>query len=61
MLETWDLFTMNDTLVAVVGAVGLTSVMMVFVTAMSNIEKRERRLRDAMLIKRAIKRNEQND
>jgi hypothetical protein len=40
-METWNLFTSNDIVVAVLGILGIASVFVVFGTATSKVNKRE--------------------
>lgn len=44
-MNTWELFTGNDILLAVIGLVGFGSVVIVLRTALRNVNKRERVLR----------------
>jgi hypothetical protein len=40
-METWNLFTSNDIVVAVLGILGIASVFVVFGSATSKVNKRE--------------------
>jgi hypothetical protein len=40
-METWNLFTSNDIVVAALGILGIASVFVVFGTATSKVNKRE--------------------
>ena len=40
-METWNLFTTHDLLVAVIGIIGILSVFIVFGSATSKVNKRE--------------------
>jgi hypothetical protein len=42
---TWNLFVGNDLLVAIVGFVGVTSATIVLMTAFTNIDRRERKIK----------------
>ena len=51
-METWELFTGNDILLAVIGLVGFGSVVIVLRTALRNVNRRERVLRAVKELKR---------
>ena len=40
-MDTWNLFTSNDLVVAILGILGITSVFVVFATATKKVNKRE--------------------
>ena len=44
-METWNLFTNNETLVAIIGFVGVSSATLVLMTAFNNIDTRERKIK----------------
>lgn len=44
-METWNLFTNNDLLIAIVGFVGITSATFVLMTAFNNVDTRERQIK----------------
>lgn len=48
MTETWNLFSQSDIIIAVLGALGLVSVIIVLATASSNVNKREVDIRKAI-------------
>ena len=51
-MDTWELFTGNDILLAVIGLVGFGSVVIVLRTALRNVNRRERVLRAVKELKR---------
>ena len=51
-MDTWELFTGNDILLALIGLVGFGSVVIVLRTALRNVNKRERVLRAVKELKR---------
>ena len=51
-MDTWEIFTGNDILLAVIGLVGFGSVVIVLRTALRNVNRRERVLRAVKELKR---------
>jgi hypothetical protein len=51
-MDTWELFTGNDILLALIGLAGFGSVVIVLRTALRNVNKRERVLRAVKELKR---------
>lgn len=54
MTETWNIFSQSDIIVAILGALGLASVVIVFSTASSNVNKREVDIRSAIDARRKM-------
>lgn len=48
MTETWNIFTQSDIALAIIGALGLASVIIVMSTASSKVNKREVDIRSAI-------------
>ena len=51
-MDTWELFTGNDILLALIGLVGFGSVVIVLRTALRNVNRRERVLHAVNELKR---------
>lgn len=51
-MNTWELFSGNDILLALIGLVGFGSVVIVLRTALRNVNRRERVLRAVKELKR---------